>query len=378
MSRLLLLLLTCFGGFSSHCAESSGNYSPSGFVGDDSIPSGLRLHYLPLQADDNGEGGGGPAAAVTEELPPVMLKGRQAKSYRGIDNPSTTIGFDVWGDYLSTQSISGDRGSATLSCVGTAANPCAIDALNANFTKLKISGSYLVFQGGTVNAPAERGPFVLLDGCQFCVVRDVTVNGPGIDSAYSAAVGLGPNVVWIGGTIQGFGDIRPEAREQDFHGIKTMGPGPTWILEAEIYNNSGDSVQVGDASRGVSNDVYIGGGIFRDNRENGVDIKDSNNIVVSGVVMSGFSPTQSDPGSAIVIHDDAFNAKIFDNIITDSNIGIVSSGADGHIINGNRITAEAVGIQLRNTRNLSVTDNVISAPLPVEVQSGTSGKIQRR
>lgn len=322
------------------------------------------------------QGGGTQDPPNDPPPPPPPPPSGGPSAYRGIPEPSDILGFDVWANYAATQTISGSRGNDTIDCTGTASAPCVIDASNANFSRVDVTGSYVIFRGGVVNAPSGSGDFFSLYDCNYCVAKDVEVSGPGVDSGYSAAVRLGRNTVWLRGSIHGFGDNRNAAREQDFHGIKTDGDGPIWILEADIYDNSGDSVQVGDASRGASNNVYIGGGFFHDNRENGVDIKDSTNIVVSAVTMSGFSPTSSDPGSAIVVHDDAYNSKFYDNIILDTSIGIVSSGVDGHIMDGNTVTASSIGIQLRNTRNLVVSNNDITAPTPVQVQGGVTGDIQ--
>ena len=312
--------------------------------------------------------------SVDPPSPPAPPAGPSA--YRGIPEPSDVLGFDVWADYPANQTLSGFQGNANLTCNGTADNPCLIDVTNADFTTVSMSGSYAILQGGQVNTPQNRGSFVSLSGCDRCVIRDMVVSGPGTDEGHSAAVSLSNNTAWIRGRIHGFGDVRPEAGEQDFHGIKSTSGDNIWILDAEIYNCSGDSVQVGDASRGAASNVYIGGGYFHDNRENAVDIKDSNNIVVSGVTMDGFFSTGSSSGEAIVMHDDAFNSKIYDNVITNSRIGIVSSGKDGHIIDGNNVTATTTGIELRATTNIVVTNNTIDAPVAIDVQGGVSGTIQ--
>jgi hypothetical protein len=294
--------------------------------------------------------------------------------YRGIPDPSDALGFDIRGDYVASETVSGSQGDATLSCTGTAQEPCLIDATAATFRTLTVNGRYVVLEGGKVNAPGNNGAHVRVS-CSYCVVRDLHVEGPKNDTGHSSAVSMSSFSVWLGGKIHGFGDNRPEAREQDFHGMKVMSD-DVWILDAEIYDVSGDSVQVGDASRGSASRVYIGGGYYHHNRENGVDIKDSNDVVVSGVFMEGFRSTNSDPGSALVVHDDAFDALIYDNIIIDAPVGIVSSGVRGHVINKNRISVSRTGIELRNTRGLTVTENVIEAPTCVNNQSGTDGDIQ--
>ena len=310
-----------------------------------------------------------PPASPPPPPPPPPPAGQSA--YRGIPEPSDVLGFDVWATYNADQTVSGSQGNQSLTCNGTASDPCVIDASAATFTGLEVRGSYAILQGGRVNAPSDRGPFVSVASCNRCVIRDLELSGPGTDNSHSSAVQMGDRTVWIRGKIHGFGDNRTSAREQDFHGIKIQ-QDQVWVLDAEIYDVSGDSIQVGDASRGVGTNVYIGGGYYHDNRENGVDIKDSTNIVVSGVTMSGFSPTSSDPGSAIVVHDDAYDSKFYDNNISDTRVGIVSSGRSGHIIDGNTIGASGTGIELRNTANCVISNNTISAPVPIDVQGGAS------
>ncbi len=322
--------------------------------------------------------GGGDEPPPDDDPPPSSGGGSippGQSAFRGIPEPSDVLGFDVWADYTADQTITGKRGSDSLSCNGTEADPCLIDASGASFTKLSLSGTYVILQGGLINAGSGNGPFFNSSNCNFCVIRDLELAGPGTDAGHSSAAGLGTFNVWIRGSIHGFGDNRQDAREQDFHGIKAMGS-DKWILNAEIYDVSGDSVQCGDASRGSCERVYIGGGYFHHNRENAVDIKDSRDVVVSGVLMEGFKPTASSPGEAVVIHDDAFNARIYDNVIRDARIGIVSSGMRGHTIESNDIVALSTGIELRATSDLTVRDNKISAPTCMNIQGGASGDIQ--
>ena len=311
-----------------------------------------------------GGGGGG------SNEPPVELS-----AYRGIPSPSESLGFDVWANYTADQVITGSQGTQVLSCTGTESDPCVIDASAATFSKLTLEGTFVILQGALVDAPAGSGAWFRSSDCSFCVIRDVEVAGPKVDSSHSSAVSLGYFNVWIRGSVHGFGDNRVDAPEQDFHGFKVMRT-DIWILEAEIYDVSGDSVQVGDSSRGTGERVYMGGGYYHHNRENGVDIKDSTDVVVSGVKMEGFRPTSSSPGEALIVHDDAYDARIYDNLILDSTMGIVSSGKSGHIIDNNDIEAIRVGIQLRNTQNITVSNNTIVAPVRIEVQGGMSGSIQ--
>lgn len=313
-----------------------------------------------------------PEPEPSPEPTPTPLPTAQCGSpYRGIPDPCAHLGFDLYVAYAVDLAANGEP----LSCTGTAADPCVIAV--GNQSKLAVSGQYVIVQNGFIDYGTTDGPALNMELCNFCVVRDVEVFGDtaNFNAGHDSAVALGRNSVWLRGSIHGFGDRRISAVEQDYHGIKTFGP-DVWILDSEIYDVSGDSVQVGDASRGAASNVYIGGGYMHHNRENAVDIKDSRDVVVSGVRMEGFRPTSSSPGEALIVHDDAFDARIYDNVITDANIGIVSSGASGHVIEGNTITALSVGIELRNTANLTVRDNTISAPTCVNRQSGVTGEVQ--
>jgi hypothetical protein len=187
--------------------------------------------------------------------------------YRGIPDPCAHLGFDIYAQYQIDQSINGTHGDADLVCNGTASDPCVIDAGGATFSRVELRGQYAILQGAIVNAPASSGPMLHLSECNNCVVRDSHVIGPKVDRSHSSAVFMGFNTVWLRGSIHGFGDNRANAREQDFHGMKIKAR-DVWVLDAEIYDVSGDSIQCGDASNGDCQRVYIGGGYMHHNREN--------------------------------------------------------------------------------------------------------------
>jgi pectate lyase len=310
-----------------------------------------------------------------EEPPPASDVSCEGLS-RGIPDPCSHFGFDIFADYGIDETIEGDHTQDfTITAIGTPADPYVVDARNATFRRAGLTGQYAILLGGTVNAGSGGGPHFGAQ-CNYCVFIDVEVAGPGTDAGHSSAVSLSSNTAWVRGSIHGFGDNRPAAGEQDFHGMKIKSS-DVWVIDAEIYDLSGDSIQCGDASRGSCSRVYISGGYMHDNRENAVDIKNSRDVVVSGVRMEGFRPTNSSSGVALVLHDDARDARILDNIVRDSTIGIVSSGFSGHIIDGNDVQALGVGIQLRNTQNITVTGNKVNAPTRIEVQGGISGTVQQ-
>ncbi len=292
--------------------------------------------------------------------------------YRGIPDPSSILGFDVYGDYPTQETISGTNGDYTIQGQGTPSAPYLVDATDATFSKLTVEGEYVIVQGGTIRS-SYSGAF--RSRASNSVFRDIDVGGNNSNQGHGSACGLASKNVWLRGAVHNFGLLGPTAPEQDQHGFKLQGS-DQFVLDCEAFELSGDSVQAGDASRGAATRAYVGGGWFHNNRENGVDIKDSTDCVVSGVKMSGFEPTNSSPGEAVILHDDCVNARVYDCDISDCRLGIVSSGLRDNVIDGNTIVADSVGIQLRNTQNITVTNNDITAPERIEIQGGITGNIQ--
>lgn len=294
--------------------------------------------------------------------PPV-----QWSNYRGIPDPSSELGFDVYAQYPSDVVLSADAGDFLISESGTAQKPYVVDLNGKVISRLGVTGRYVIVQNGFVATTGE-GPVRSQE--THVVFRDIDVKGNNTNHGHGSAVGLNNLNVWIRGAVHNFGLVN-STEEQDQHGFKVQADG-VWILDVETYQLSGDGVQVGDASRGDGNQVYIGGGYHHDNRENAIDVKNSRDVVISGVRMANFMSVGSSHGEAIVLHDQAFNTKVFDCEIINANLGIVSSGKSGHVINGNRIQARTAGIQLRNTRPITVTENIIDAPLKIQIQGGMS------
>ncbi len=274
-------------------------------------------------------------------------------------DPSTAIGFDPLIDYAVDENLSGALGRGSLTRAGIASDPYVIDAAGAVWEHLILSGSYVILQNGKVQAPGDDG--LDASNCNNCVVRDFEVAGPQINFGNGSAVTLGTASMWLRGSIHSYGDRSYSSQENDYHGIKTFGP-DVWIWEAHIYNVSGDSVQIGDASRGVANRVYVAGGQFHGNRENCLDVKDSQDIVLSTFLC--YDQLNPNDEFGVVIHDDAYNTRVLNATFSNVNYGILSSGQANHVFEDNSIQALITGIQLRNTDNITVLRNTIAAPTP--------------
>lgn len=179
------------------------------------------------------------------------------------------------------------------------------------------------------------------------VVRNNEFLGSGANVGNSAVVGIYgssgnifSDIVVYNNVIHNFGDLT-SATENDFHGVAPSAYADrVWVLNNHIYNLGGDSIQVGAASLAVEarpNHTYVGGNNFHDNRENCVDIKQADNIIVSQNIMHGAQGASSDPGGVVVVHNSPTNVWILNNEIYDGNEGTTSTGSSGFYVIGNRI-----------------------------------------
>ena len=128
--------------------------------------------------------------------------------------------------------------------------------------------------------------------------------------------------------------------------------------------------QVGDASlitEARPYNVYIGGNSCYGNLEDGVDIKQCSNIIISS------NTFYNQQGSGVVIHNNPINLWVINNTIHNTSDGIVSTGADGVNILGNlvynvhrtpgtsadNIWTNGISIKAYSSQNVSIIGNTI-------------------
>lgn len=121
----------------------------------------------------------------------------------------------------------------------------------------------------------------------------------------------------------------------DAHGIGIRESHYNLIQGNRIFNTSGDAVQVftidtPDISltgrRAIGNRII--GNTMYDSRENAVDVKSSEDTVISDNKMWGYKPSTTSDGMAITVHYWARKVKVFNNEIMNSNWGIEVSRGD--------------------------------------------------
>lgn len=122
-------------------------------------------------------------------------------------------------------------------------------------------------------------------------------------------------------------------QNKDAHGVLVW-PGSSAIVinENNISQLSGDGIQVINDFKGTGLPAAEGIAITNNRiaaaRENCVDIKTSRSVVIEGNACSGVLPSQTSWGEGIIIHSNAQNITLKDNIIYRSRNGItVTKGA---------------------------------------------------
>lgn len=261
----------------------------------------------------------------------------------------------------------------TLGATGTAASP-------------------VYFRGPDAGARPELRPsnFDIGAGSSYLIVENVFLNGvrfrhAGVVNNISfrnseqkgrAAVNCsgpnGTNLIWYNVHIHDCGTPAPSC--DDKHGIG-LSPGSrdVWIVDSEINGARGDGIQFCHfcAEPGPRN-VYIGRNVIHDNAENGVDLKTSQDVIISQNEFYGHraitSGSCSSDGVAILIgsnglDDQAVNIWALFNNIHDNDAGIrIEAAANGSGVRG---PAYLVGNVLRNLANAAFKFDKDGGPIYV-------------
>lgn len=107
-----------------------------------------------------------------------------------------------------------------------------------------------------------------------------------------------------------------EGQVVDFHATAAMATSKhVWILNNHIHHNSGDGFQAchvsGLSSPCLNNppeNIYIGGNLMHEDRENAIDLKTIRNVVISQNNMYGYGNSTTSQGDAVAIGTNGFGA----------------------------------------------------------------------
>jgi Right handed beta helix region len=225
-------------------------------------------------------------------------------------------------------------------------------------TWFKLAGQYVVVEGLT----ATRFKVQVL--AHHYAFRRCDFSGhPGKQGAIISFGEAASDGVLYRNAIHDNGDKSVKG-ESDLHGIKistTARLQRLWIVEHQSWNNNGDSFQCGSTagSPPYPRDIYVVGGHFRNEGENGVDVKKCSHVFVVGVEIDGMTGQRGDPGRGIVLHDNGTAAVIRGNFVHHNKAeGIVSTGHLGFEILENRVEDNGTGIRTYSSTG-NVEDNVL-------------------
>lgn len=325
----------------------------------------------------------GPMWGASEDIDPLVLEqpdwpaqwpSAQAAGYYYIDSthPSATDTSNTYGypnqprltipsgNYLATTFAAGayvyiaggpytisGNGKLLFTCAGTESQPVWIVGDPDNFPIIRgiviPNGQYIIFENlkfDTNSRSLELRP--LLDSGVYnflhhVMVRDCLWAGPGTDDGDSSCIniqgrdsvegGRYHNFVIYNNLCHDFG-VENSATQNDYHAFAPQSSVDyVWIINNVAYNMGGDGCQVGVAQLATANRanyVYVGGNHFYNNRENAVDLKKVDYVVISSNECHEYRNCAdgSSDGTAIVIHDGARHVWIINNEIYDSTFAI--------------------------------------------------------
>jgi len=250
----------------------------------------------------------------------------------------------------------------TFSCNGTASNPTFIlgGKISGANDQFNIAGSHCYFVG------TEFVNIYVRPSGDHQVYRDINQHDNSSKNGFSIQ-GSSYNVVIIDSEIH-------HNQGDDRHGIHvSRGAENIWVLRNHIHHNGGDGFQAcHQCEANPPKNVYIGQNVFHSDRENGIDFKYLENVVVSENTVYGYRQagdgeywcfddgskcssnwTSGSDGAAIVIGSDGgpVNVLVINNEVYDSRHAtriekgteIVITGNNFHEINGRCLSLEKEG-----------------------------------
>lgn len=147
-----------------------------------------------------------------------------------------------------------------------------------------------------------------------------------------------------------------------------------WILENTGFRSGGDGVILAHGANFSTHHIYIGRNTFYQNRENGIDLKQANDVIVSENTIYNHRPVSSSPGEGIVVHYEPRRIWILYNKVYDCDLGIVTTGSSetyiiGNVISNIRCTggtfnptsvySRGAAIQVRNSGSIYIVNNTL-------------------
>ncbi len=231
----------------------------------------------------------------------------------------------------------------TLACSGTEQSPAIImgGTLQGSNDVFRISGSWCVFVGTVFDniQPRTSGDHHIFRGVE---IRNLDgKNG----SSFS-----GTDIVVIDSEIH-------HNQGDDRHGI-FVGPGSdrVWMLNNYIHHNGGDGFQAcHKCSVNPPRNIYLGGNEFHSDRENAIDFKYIENVIVEGNTIHSLVAA---PKDVLWCFDDGSKCDIFSSGSDGSAIVVGSDGGPTNVtILNNEIYDTTHAVRIEEGINVSIEGN---------------------
>jgi hypothetical protein len=199
--------------------------------------------------------------------------------------------------------------------------------------RIMLNSTYMILDGIKVSHQDTGNPMIGMS--QYNTIRNFEIEGTGVDisSGNGSGIWYHLHTVVYNGYVHALGS-EDTTNSNDYHAMKPGdGSQYTWTLNCTAFECQGDGIQIGDANGTASNTHhhYVGGSTYYDNKENGVDVKDAVDVIVSGcdVHTMGFNAS-GDSGPGIVLHDDADWVWIIGTKLHNCNVAFINSGGSNN------------------------------------------------
>jgi len=259
---------------------------------------------------------------------------------------------------------------------GTAAKPIFIRGANAStpFTlaansncQYFIGSSYVILENFIVNNNGSRGSMGV-DTSHHIAIRNGEITNGRIGMMiygdyYNMSSFPTHDIVVYNMKIHdnGVWDPTQATGDQDYHGIEVkFGTYNVWIVDNQLYHNSGDGVQINGQEAGAdpshTHHVYLGRNISHHNKQTGLWCKFAHDVIFSSNTVYGHRASSSAKGAGMGFQYDNYNMWFINNRIYDNECGIgchsvSSTGGNGKYFIGNLI------YNIHTTRSDDPTDS---------------------
>lgn len=253
-------------------------------------------------------------------------------------------GTIVAGEVLAFTSQTVGDADLTMTCQGTEQSPAFIVGgnLQGSNSVFTVSGSWCIFDGTVFDNVQVR-----TSSANNIAFRNIEV----LNHSGKNGMNLGGNNIVVADS-----EIHHNQGD-DRHGIfVSSGSDGVWVLRNHIHHNGGDGFQAcHGCSANPPRNVYIGHNIFNSDRENAVDFKYIENVIVEGNIMHSLV---SAPAGTEWCFDDGSGCGVFSSGSDGSAIVVGSDGAPTNVtIIDNEIYNVVNAVRIEEGELITITEN---------------------